>query len=598
MEYAKVKSVAKQITPKGIALSRTVLNTMRVISDVVGATLGPGGQQVLIERYEHAMPPMVTKDGVTVFRSLGFEDPAKHCIMEAARDAAVRTASEAGDGTTTATILAEAIVRLINGYCAANKRVSPQRVVRFLEAQFREVVEPVLKAASIKIDSTTEEGKRILRSVAKVSANGDEALADAVMECFELVGDEGNVTIAEVSGPSAYEVEQIEGWPIAMGYEESCAKFYPKFINDAGSQMCRMDAPVYVLYHGTLNQVTNAYALLAKVGDKFEELIQGQQNEYKHHNVVFVAVGFSEEVLATFAAGWGIPNAIKIFPLTIPKSPMANFQTQFLEDLAAITGATIFDPINRPLDTGALEDLGPGTTAFEASRFRAAVVGRAANYGPEWETKLLDQISIVEAQLENPESELDRILLQERLGKLTGGIAKLRVVGASNGELKEKRDRAEDAVCSVRGAIKHGCLPGGGWALLKAAAGLDDNPINECVLKPALIEPVARLLSNCGMDDHEIQMTLNPILAGLREGKTIVYDAMERRHGDAVELGVLDSTPAVVEAIRNSISIASLLGTLGGTVVFARDVELERSEARDTNEWIRTANHNPADERP
>ena len=581
-----------------------VLETMKKISDAVGATLGPGGRQLLLERYEHDMAPMITKDGVTVFRNLGFQDATKQCIMEAARDAAIRTASEAGDGTTTATVLSEAIVRLINEYCTQNRRVSPQRVVRYLEAQFREIIEPAIAKLSIQVDSTTTDGQKLLENVAKISANGDKELAAAVMRCFDIVGDEGNVTITETSGPSSYEVEEIDGYPIPSGYEESCRNFYPKFINDQGAQTSRLENPVFVLYHGVLSDINVAYGILDKVGSMYEQFIRGDQNEYKHHNLVFAAVGFSEQVIGLFGAGFGIANSIKIFPLEIPKSPMPNFQTQFLSDLSAITGATVFDPINRPLDSGELGDLGPGLIdkdgapgLFEASRYRSAIVGRASNLGGEWEDKLLEQIAIVETQLSKPESELDRILLQERLGKLTGGIAKLRVIGASNGELKEKRDRAEDAVCAVRGAIKHGCLPGGGWTLLKVASLLKNTDIDNQVLKLALMTPVFRLLYNCGLNEEEARDIVDKILLGIKTGDTQVYDAFEDKMGDPVAMGVLDSTPAVREAIRNSISIASLLGTLGGTVVYARDGELERSEAKATAEFIRNANVNEADER-
>jgi chaperonin GroEL len=275
-----------------------------------------------------------------------------------------------------------------------------------------------------------------------------------------------------------------------------------------------------------------------------------------------------------------------------------NAQVEFLHDLAAITGATVFDPVNHPLDRGTLEDLGPGVTTFESSRFRSTIIGRAANLGQAWEDRLLERIDTVEQQLAHPESEIDRILLGERLGKLTGGIAKLKVIGASNGELKEKRDRAEDAVCAVRGAIKHGCLPGGGWSLLRLVAALPDNPINNEILKPALMEPVHRLLFNIGLSEYDQVQVLEPVLIGIRDGKTIVYNAETGKHGDAVELGVLDSTPAVLEAIRNALSIAGLLGTLGGCVVFARDSELERTEAKATQAWLRDANGgNPADER-
>ena len=596
MDYKKSKSVAKTITVKGPGLSKIVLDTLKTVSDIVGATLGPGGRQVLIERQEFNMGPICTKDGVTVFRSLGFRDATKQCIMESARDAAVKTASEAGDGTTTATILAEAITRLINEYCTTNRRSSPQKVVRQLETAFRDVIEPTIKALSIKVDSTTSEGQHLLKSIAKVSANGDEDLAVAVMRCFNLVGDAGNVSITELSGPSSYEVTSINGYPIPIGYEDCCAKFSPKFINNAGAQTCSLEDPVFVLYNGSLSEVQTAYALLSKVGDKFLELIQGDQTEYRHHNVIFVAAGFSETVLATFSAGFSIPNALKIFPLVIPKSPMPNYQSQFLSDLSAVTGANVFDPISKPLDTGTLEDLGPGLIvngtpgSFEATRFRCSVIGRASELGEEYETRLLDQISVIESLLEKPESELDKLLLQERLGKITGGIAKLVVVGASNGELKEKRDRAEDAVCAVRGAIKHGCLPGGGWALLKVISLLDSaNPVIREVLKPALLEPPMRLLFNCGLNVEEAQAVLNPILMALKESKTLVYDCMNSVHGDAIELGILDSTQAVLESLRSSISIASLLGTLGGASVFERDSEFERTEASSIADFVRSA---------
>jgi chaperonin GroEL len=367
------------------------------------------------------------------------------------------------------------------------------------------------------------------------------------------------------------------------------------FINDPGRQLCVLEKPVFVLYNGALNDSLTAWLLLDQVGKAFEA------GEYDRFNIVFVASSFSEQVLSTFGAGMQHPTALKIFPLTIPKSPLQNFSSEFLADMSAITGATVFDPITRTLGTGSLADLGPGVASFEASRFRSTIIGRAANHGTEWEDALLDRISIVEQQLQNPEGQLDALLIQERLGKLSGGIAKLRIIGSSNGELKEKRDRAEDAVCAVRGAIKHGCLPGGGWTLLRVMAELTKaypgDPVIDKVLKPALFEPVLRLLSNCGMSEAEIVKTLNPVIVGIDHNTRIVYDAMEDRHGDAFDLGILDSTPAVVEAIRNSLSIASNLGTLAAIVAFPRDADFERSEARDTADFIRNSNVNEADER-
>jgi chaperonin GroEL len=615
MEYQKAKSASKVITVKGNTLRKRVLGTMDIVSSIVGSTLGPSGQPVLIERFEHGLPPLITKDGVTVMRALGMADPTDHCIMEAARDAAVKTANEAGDGTTTATVLSEALVRYIDDFCKRNPHVSPQKVVRTLETTFRDQIVPAIEASSIVVKND----RKLQKSVAKISANNEEDLAEAVMQCFDEIGDEGNVTILERSGPTGYQVERLEGYPIPIGYEQSCAKYYSAFINDAGTQKVVMEKPVFLLYHGVINDVQPILPLLQKVGDQLEMRLNGGndaagqplpnfRSDYRNYNVVVIATGFSPKVIASFAHASTQPNSIRIFPLLVPLLAATNGQRQFLEDLAAVTGAVVFDPITNPPDRGELEDLGPGLTTFESSRFRSIIIGRAEGQIPEgsvdyekfetYEDRLLARVADVEALLRNPESDADKIWLQERVGKLTGGIAKLHVVGSSNGELKEKAARAEDAVCAVRGAIRYGCLPGGGWMLLKLCSLLSDaDAVVSNVLKPALIVPVDRLLKNCGFNDNDIKRILSPVLEGLRDGKTVVYDAYEHRHGDPVELGVLDSTPAVLEAIRNAISIASQLGTLGGTVVFHRDTQFERTEAHNAQDFERNANINEANER-
>lgn len=605
IQYAKTKSVSKHVVVKGPKLEKLVKDTMKTISAIVGATLGPGGNQVLIERQEHDLPPMCTKDGVTVHRNLGFDDAASQTILEAARDAAVRTAAQAGDGTTTATILAESIVRRAFDFTKAHPRVSPQKVIRRLEAAFRDVIEPCVQAHAIRAEWGTEAGRGLLFKVAKTSANGDEALAEKVLECFDIVGDDGNVTIAEMNGPSSYEVERIEGFPIAMGYEESCAKFYAKFINDPERQRCVLDKPVFLLYHGQITEIQKLVFIMENIGDLW------QRNGF-HHNVVVVATGFSESVLAQLALNFAHPTTINVFPLLVPNnSPLPNAQLHFLEDLSAVTGARILDPMNNPLEKATIDDLGfggPGENheevegvsvkRFEAERNRSTVIGHKND------DEILLRADQIKANIENAGSVLEATLLQERLGKLTGGIAKLKVVGASNGELKEKRDRAEDAVCAVRSAIKDGCLPGGGWMLMKLMNALNKDESRDLiiteVLIPALMEPVTRLLTNCGYNEDEMIDVLAPVIRSLEaDTGPVVYDALEGEHGDPIDCGVLDSTPAVLEAIRNSLSIASQLGTLGGVVVFKRDHELERIEARENNAFVKDASGaNPADERP
>jgi len=580
MQYSKVKSVSKEILSRGPALRKLILQTMKTCSEVVGSTLGPGGMSVVIERQEERLPPMITKDGVTVFRNLGFDDSAAHVIMEAARDAAVRTAAEAGDGTTTATILAEALVRYTTEYCDRNPKVSPQRVVRALEKSFKQILEPAIRAQAKP--ANLGKGREILRSVAKISANGDVELADAVLRCFDLCGDDGNVTLIEASGPSHYEVEHLDGYPIGAGYEESCGKFYQAFINDPGRQMCSLEKPLYVLYHGRLSDIYTALTLFEKIGD-------AAANGLCSHNVVLVATGFSETVLAHLATNFQDGRTPNIYPLAAPMSPMQTGQYDFLGDLAALTGGAIFDPLNAPLENAEIAQLGT-SDSFEAGRFRSTVLGFRE------ELLILERVDQLKQLLNSGSLSIQGTnIVQERLGKITGGIAKLKIVGASAGELREKRDRAEDAICAVRGTLKNGALPGGGWTLLQLQKLLSDDPILREVLGFSLAVPVKRLFYNAGYHDDE----LLPIMDRIRDSEVpVVFDILEGEFVDPFVGGVLDSLPAVLEALRNSISIASLLGTCGGTVVFRRDSSLERQEARDTNEFIRNANINEADERP
>jgi len=603
MQYAKVKSVAKSVLSRGKTLQDKIRTAMNTTSSVVGSTLGPGGMPVLIERQEVGMAPLITKDGVTVFRSLGFDDPVVHSVMEAARDAAVQTASEAGDGTTTATVLSAAIVEKMEELLKASPKVSPQKVVRNIEGIFKKEIEPAIRQLAIKKDWSTEEGQSFLKKVASLSANGDADLAEAVMQCFQLVGDDGNVTITEGNGPSHYEVEKIEGFPIPVGYEESCLKFYSKFVNDPGQQRVFLEKPVVVVYNGKITGTQAIVPLMQKIGSLWEnEGTTVEDGKSLHledwggrHNVLLVATGFSDSVIGDLAINFAHEKTINVFPLVAPESPLHNGQQKFLEDLACVSGARVLDPLSYPLDRARTSDLGygDGLTYFEATRFRSTLVGVV---DPEEIVLRADEI---QANIDSAESILEKTLLQERLGKLTGGIAKLKVIGSSSGELKEKRDRAEDAVCAVRGAIKNGCLPGGAWTLLKLREIIYEGLLTENnadtiarhVLASAFFAPFSRILENLGHNEEEIEGVEWEIVNnfGSDPEHALVFDGVSCTFVKAVEGGILDSTPAVLEAVRNAISIASLLGTLGGTVVFARDAELERQEGRDMADFVKTA---------
>jgi chaperonin GroEL len=295
---------------------------------------------------------------------------------------------------------------------------------------------------------------------------------------------------------------------------------------------------------------------------------------------------------------WAEAETINVYPVIAPMNAIPNSQYDFLLDLSAITGAKVFDALNYPLprthEELNLSDLG-GTTSFEATKFRSTVIGQNDSL------LTLERADILEKQLkQSAGSVLEMSYLQERIGKITGGIAKLKVVGSPNGELRERRDRAEDAIMAVRKSIEHGCLPGGGWMLARLSNEIDETGDPDIIqtLGAALEEPFYVMFRNLGYSKDEIsnnfwwQMQTNASC-----GDTEVYDAQEGKWVDAFEGGILDSTPAVLEAIRNSLSIATLLGTLGGVAVFPRDTDLEREEAKATNEYLRTVDDNPANER-
>src|SRR5271166_3038778 len=250
-EFVKSKTAAKTITSDSKKLKQVVLNTVGRASELVGSTLGPNGKVVLIERQEQ-LPPFTTKDGITVFNSMAFSDPTAQAVLEAARDSSSKTNVEAGDGTTTATILAESLIRLGFEYLEKNPQLSVQLVMRELESTYNDLVIPFVNKNAVKI--TNDNSSDLLKKVAMIATNNDDEMSTSVIEAFDLVGHNGNITIAEMSGSSGFEVEKIEGFPIARGFEDSCGRFLEEFIGDKGNYRTVLEKPKFVLYNGKLNE--------------------------------------------------------------------------------------------------------------------------------------------------------------------------------------------------------------------------------------------------------------------------------------------------------------------------------------------------------
>lgn len=595
-------------------LDRKVWRAVTTISEMVGSTLGPGGRTVSIERQEYGLPPFVTKDGVTVLRAMGFRDQVMGQILETFRDVAIRTANEAGDGTTTATIIAAELTTRTIRFCQEHADVSPQLIVRRANTVLLPQLLDLLNEVAVKVDPDTNEGREILRGVARVSGNGDAPLADAVVSAIEKVGDYGNVTIVEEAGAPGYQTVAVEGYPLVSGYEESCKNYFPIFLG-AEPAIC-LDKPHFILVNGQIRQpgqlIHAAQVIWNEIQKRRDAAAAGADYdgpEISSH-IVVVATGFSDHTLSWLARQWG-SDSLKILPVVLQKTGILNFEVQQLGDLAAVTGARVFDVVNNPLDNFRIEDVGPGVNQFECHRWRSTVLGfardgRCNGWKDPYDAARLERVNQLQKQVSQAASELDRKFVQDRLAKLVGGVCQVVVRGVSNADIKERRDRVEDAVCSVRAAIRSGVLPGAGYGLLRCILELEekwsrngnqgeawlDSKIAHEILVPAMAEPVCRLLRNAGRPE-----SVYKCMKSEANEPGSVYDVMRGEWVRALESGLLDALPAVTEALTNSFSIALTLGQLGGLITSDFDREVELNEVRDNQEFERYAGVNEANER-
>ena len=581
MAYRVAKSAPKMFMTKSHKLQELVIHTMGRISDAVSSSLGPGGRPSLIESDLPGVPPKITKDGVSIFRSLGAQDPYQHLIIETALSSSMRTASEAGDGTTTTTLLAYELIKNIFDFCEKNPKESPQKTVRRIKRVMETVLLPYIAERSIKV---TEGSKKLLLSVATISANGEKALAEAVIKCFEEVGfgEASHVTIREMPGPSGYKVEKIEGYPIPIGLEESSGKYFASYINDQGNQRCYLENPKFLLFDGALQDLTSLSPLLNAIEGKIQE---NPANAKELKNIILVANGFSENVISTLAFNFEQTGTLRLVPIKAPMAQFMNAQTHWLTDLAAFTGAKVFGMKNQITDA-LIEDLGQGMESFESTRFRSTLSGSPDPINIEFRAEELKK------QLKRAESLAEASWLEERVAKITSGIAKLTIIGSSPSEIKERADRAEDAVCSIRSSIVHGVLPGGGRIALDMALLLADKLEESDPARIVLVESLKavplKLLDNAGYNAEEVKHVMDSLIANPGS----VYDVENQQFGEPETLGIFDASKAVSESLRNSVEIASVLGTLGGIICHPRDAEFERKEASLDEEW-RKVSQNP-----
>ena len=491
--------------------------------------------------------------------------------------------------TTSATILSYTLIQNIFDFCERYPKYSPQKAIRRVKKMVQNTLIPYINERAIKID---ESNKSMLKMVAKVSANGDGELADAVIQAFEEIGYGANshVTIRDVSGPPGFKVERIDGFPIPIGLE-SIGKMSVAFINDQANQRCYLEKPLFLLFDGHLNDLMSVLPLINSLGEKY---VNEGKSDYK--NLVIFAHGFSENVLTQLAFNFADPITINVVPIMTPMAQFINSQTHFLMDLSAFTGARVFG-FKDQVNNATIQDLGGHMESFESYRFRSTAIGDPDPTNIEVRAEDLRKMK------EQAESKAETLWLEERIGKITNGIAKLTVFGGSNVELKEICDRVEDAVCSVRSAITHGALPGGCRISidmsLKLAQELEEGDPAREILIPALMSLPQKLLDNAGYSHEETQEVIRKLI----EDPDLVYDIENEQFGKAEELGLFDATKAVSESLSNAVSIAGVLGTMGGIVAQPRDLILEREESRADSEFMKAVDNpnqfvNEANDRP
>lgn len=543
-----VKSKAKNILADKEKLNKLVVDTLDKMATITAATLGPGGRAVLIER--DGMAPIATKDGCTVVKSLGLAEAEANTIVEAAKEISINTAKEAGDGTTTAIIVANSLVKAGQEFLSKNPKSNPQRLARELKECYDKVIVPYLKNNAKQVADDAS-----LRSVARISANGDEDIARVVVDAVMAAGDDGTVLLEEGQGREM-RVETIDGYIVTTGLKDH-GQIGPLFINDRAHQQVKLDNGLVFLYDGSLNDL--------KVPAILQDCVADENGQYDGTPIVILAHEFTDTVMDKLAKA--VKGGTMVIPVKTPRSGIPNGASLFLQDMAAYTGAKVHDPGTvHELEE---EDLGE-FTQLKVNMYETFI---SAEPDPN---RLEARIQELKAIYDAAFSEFDRSFLRAAIGKLTGGVSTIWVGGMSDLEVREKKARVEDAVEAVRSAIAEGVIPGGCTVHLRLAMTIMVHPDKKpswSILVEALTAPFESLMSNCGESPDEVLKLLS---VGSGDGlPNVVFDANEHAVVDPFVAGIIEPAKVCRVAVGNALSIASLLITLGGVVVEPRSQEAE-----------------------
>jgi chaperonin GroEL len=510
----------------GIDVRQKMVNGVNILADAVKVTLGPKGRNVVLDRPFGS--PHITKDGVTVAKEIELKDRFENMGAQLVKEVASKTADVAGDGTTTATVLAQAIIR--EGMKSVAAGWNPMDLKRGID-----------QAVAVAIESLAEQSKpcttsKEIAQVGSISANSDKDIGQIIADAMDKVGKEGVITVEDGSG-FQNELAVVEGMQFDRGY------LSPHFITNPANQTTTFDNPYILLYDRRISAIRDLLPILEQVAKASGSL-------------VIIADEVDGEALATL-----VVNKLRgILKVVAVKSPgFGDRRKALLEDIAALTGgAVISEELNMKLEDTKLAQLG------QAKRVEIAKENTIIIDGLGTPEAMKSRVDLIKSQADAATSDYDREKFQERLAKLSGGVAVIKVGASTEVEMKEKKDRVEDALHATRAAVEEGIVPGGGVALIRTRAAIQtlqslvtnrDQLVGISIVLSAIEEPLIQIAKNA---NAQYQVVINNILSN--EG-TYGYNAATEEYGDMLEMGVIDPTKVTRTALQNAASVAGLMLT-------------------------------------
>ena len=501
-----------------------MLKGVNVLASAVRVTLGPKGRNVVVEKSFGA--PTVTKDGVSVAKEIELEDRFENMGVQMVKEVASQTSDAAGDGTTTATVLAQAVLR--EGLKAVAAGFNPMDLKRGVDKASLALV------AELQAQSQPCEDDKSIAQVGTISANADVEIGTIIAEAMGKVGKEGVITVEEGSA-LANELEVVEGMQFDRGY------LSPYFINDQQSQAAELENPFILIHDKKISNIRDMLPLLESVAKAGRPLL-------------IIAEDVEGEALATLVVN-NIRGIVKVAAVKAPG--FGDRRKAMLQDIAVLTGGQVIsEEVGLSLEKASLSDLG------EAKKIQVSKENTTVIDGAGGSAEIKGRVEQINKEIEESTSDYDREKLQERVAKLAGGVAVIKVGAAPEIEMKEKKARVEDALHATRAAVEEGVVPGGGVALIRALSAFDDlkgdnedQDVGINILRKAIEEPLRQIVANAG---HDASVVLNEVAGG--EGN-YGFNAATGEYGDLVAMGIIDPTKVTRLALQNASSVAGLLLT-------------------------------------